>query len=80
MKAYLTTYCNRAHCLDTGKPVNHECRVLPPAALEAERQGLLSEALRLILNDQDSGGMRIHKGLHVSGARKRYKRDRSHGK
>ena len=36
-KTYLTSYCNKHHDLVTGKPIDHECRTLPPAALHAER-------------------------------------------
>lgn len=36
-KMYLSSYCNRPHDLETGKPVGHECRVIPPAALQMER-------------------------------------------
>ncbi len=31
----VTTFCNRAHLLD-GRPLDHECFVLPPEALRAE--------------------------------------------
>jgi len=36
---YCTTYCNKGHRLSDGKPVDHECYVLPPKALQAEREG-----------------------------------------
>lgn len=36
---YVTTYCNRAHSLKTGRPIGHECYTLPVAALRAEREG-----------------------------------------
>lgn len=45
---YVTTRCNFAHRLADGKPIDHECEILPPAALEAERKGDFAEAIRLI--------------------------------
>jgi hypothetical protein len=45
---YCTTYCNFGHYLDNGAPVDHECRRLPVAALEAERAGDYALAQRLI--------------------------------
>jgi hypothetical protein len=36
---FATSYCNQAHALATGRPVGHECYVLPPRALAAERAG-----------------------------------------
>lgn len=45
---YTSTYCNRAHRLDTGRPVGHECRIIPPAALAAERNGDMRRAIEII--------------------------------
>lgn len=45
---YQSTYCNKGHDLKTGRPVSHECRVLPVAALEAERKGDFSLAWQLM--------------------------------
>lgn len=45
---YCTSYCNQGHRLSDGKPVQHECYVLPPAALQAERDGNTDEVIRLI--------------------------------
>lgn len=39
MTFYVTTFCNKAHDTADGKPIDHECRILPPAALAAERAG-----------------------------------------
>ena len=36
---YVSTYCNFAHDLKTGRPRRHQCIVIPPAALRAERDG-----------------------------------------
>jgi hypothetical protein len=45
---YCTTYCNRGHRLSDGKPVAHECCVLPPRALEAERAGDYELAISIL--------------------------------
>lgn len=36
---YVTTYCNYPHRLKDGKPIEHECYVIPPTALQAEIAG-----------------------------------------
>lgn len=38
---YVSTMCNFAHRLSDGKPVNHECYVIPPKLLQAESDGTL---------------------------------------
>ncbi len=48
MILYVTTYCNFAHDLADGKPVAHECYVLPPKALAAERQDNFALAITII--------------------------------
>jgi len=58
---YVTTYCNQAHCLRTGKPVGHWCYVLPPKALELERQGKCTEAIELLQSTANARSE--HKGL-----------------
>ena len=45
---YQTSYCNQGHDLDTGRPVDHECHVLPPTALAAEREEDFELAIELI--------------------------------
>lgn len=45
---YCTTYCNHGHEVDTGKPVDHDCYVLPPEALAAEIRGDFEEAIRIL--------------------------------
>ncbi len=44
---YITTYCNFPHRLIDGKPVEHECYVLPPASLQAEREDRYADAIAL---------------------------------
>jgi hypothetical protein len=36
---YATTYCNRPHDVTTGRPIGHECYILSPKGLQAERRG-----------------------------------------
>lgn len=48
MDTYVTTYCNFPHNLDTGRPVDHECYILPPAALAAERAGDVDKAVEIL--------------------------------
>lgn len=48
MSTYVTTYCNKPHRMSDGKPVAHECYVLPPAALQAEREGGVHAAFAII--------------------------------
>ena len=38
-KYYCTSFCNFAHRLQDGMPVNHECYVLVPRLLQAEARG-----------------------------------------
>ena len=48
MKTYVTTYCNHAHRVRDGKPINHECRIIPPDALRAEIEGRYDDAIRIL--------------------------------
>jgi hypothetical protein len=34
---YVSSFCNFAHRLKDGKPIEHECYVIPPRLLELER-------------------------------------------
>lgn len=36
---YCTSFCNFGHSLKTGRPIGHECYILDPKALQAERDG-----------------------------------------
>jgi len=36
---YCSSYCNFGHRVRDGKPVEHECRIIPPQALQAEMDG-----------------------------------------
>ena len=57
---FCTTYCNHGHVLETGKPVEHECYVLPPEALLAEQQADFERAAMLISMAKP---LQIHRGL-----------------
>jgi hypothetical protein len=54
MKFYVTTFCNFAHSVKTGRPIGHECYILPTRALKAEIDGNISDAIR-ILQTQGKG-------------------------
>ena len=45
---YCTSYCNFGHRVRTGRPVGHECYVLPPAMLRAERDGDIERANKIL--------------------------------
>lgn len=48
VKIYCSTYCNRGHRMSDGMPIEHECRVIPVAALEAERAQDFELAIELL--------------------------------
>lgn len=56
---YCTTYCNKGHRLSDGKPVDHECRIIPPSALEAEMRGHYLAAIEII----QSTPFKTHRGV-----------------
>lgn len=47
-RPYLTSFCNKSHNLLTGRPLGHECYVLPPAAIQAEFEGNVDEAVEIL--------------------------------
>lgn len=57
---YVTTYCNKAHRLADGKPIEHECHVLPPEVLHLEREGKIEEALAVL---QQAKPLRVSRGV-----------------
>jgi hypothetical protein len=57
---YATTYCNHGHRVRDGKPIAHECYVLPPDALRAEYVGQYATATELL---QAAKPMKTHRGL-----------------
>jgi hypothetical protein len=60
---YVTTYCNHAHDIKTGKPINHECYVLPPRAIALEMEDRIPEAIDVI---QLAKPLRVHRGIKRS--------------
>lgn len=55
---YCTTYCNRGHFVQTGRPVDHECYIIPPKALQAEMAGDFDRATEIM----QSRKLRITRG------------------
>jgi hypothetical protein len=45
---YCTSYCNHGHRVRDGKPVAHECIVIPPKALALEIAGDIAGAIELL--------------------------------
>lgn len=48
MSFYVTTYCNFAHEVETGEPIDHECIQIPPEALKAEMDGDYDRAIEIM--------------------------------
>ncbi len=59
---YVTTYCNKAHDKKSGKPVGHECYVLPVEGIRAEVAGDNDRAIE-IFQAWGRGRRTTHKGL-----------------
>ena len=62
MTTYVTTFCNFAHDTKTGRPIAHECYILPPKALAAERSGDTPLACNLLAKARAGGKLRIVRG------------------
>ena len=60
MTVYTTTFCNHGHRLEDGKPVAHECYVLPVEALRLEQQGAYDAAIEVL---QRAKPLRVHRGV-----------------
>lgn len=70
MTAYSTSYCNHPHRVKDGKPINHECYILPPKALAAEMADDMKSAISLIEDGKKylAFGQRsllMHRGIRV---------------
>lgn len=59
----VTTFCNHPHRMSDGKPIGHECFVLPTAMLVAERAGKHEQAL-VVMGQWKK--RKAHKGLKES--------------
>lgn len=57
---YCTSYCNHGHDMRTGKPVRHACYILPPRALELERDGFIDDAIDVL---RAARPLRPHSGV-----------------
>ena len=44
---YRTSFCNFGHNLKTGRPVGHECYIIPPELLRAERELPFEQAIEV---------------------------------
>lgn len=53
MDFYVSTYCNFAHSIEDGEPLDHECVCIPPEALEAEMAGDYERAIELMENPNE---------------------------
>ena len=60
---YVSTYCNFAHRVKDGKPIAHECRIIPPAALKAEMDGDCATAIEIM---QKSPVRMMRRGVRAS--------------
>ena len=47
---FCTSFCNNNHRLSDGKPVKHECFVMPTEALHAEMNGDIERAKEVLNN------------------------------
>jgi hypothetical protein len=45
---YVSTYCNFPHSKKTGRPIGHECRIIPPSALKAEMEDDFPKAIDIL--------------------------------
>jgi hypothetical protein len=45
---YIPNYCGKTHSLDTGRPIAHNCVILPVEYLLAEREGRDQDASTIL--------------------------------
>ncbi len=57
---FCTSHCNHGHRLSDGKPIDHECFIIPPKALEAERSDDFETAIAII----EAKPMKTHGGVN----------------
>lgn len=57
---YCTSFCNKPHRLSDGKPVGHECNILPPEALRLERDDKVDEAIEILIAKSP---LPVHRGV-----------------
>jgi len=61
---YVTTFCNFPHNTKTGRPIGHECYILPVAMLKAEMDGDYALACSIL---QDKGKGPVVNGRNAKG-------------
>ena len=61
MRIFCTSYCNKPHDMDDGKPIEHECYAIPARVLRLEHAGKIEEALAIL----KKGTYAIHKGKKI---------------
>ena len=49
---FCTSFCNKGHRLSDGKPVEHECYILPPEAIKFEIMGDFEKANEILSNQK----------------------------
>ena len=62
MSLQRSIYCGKLHRRADGLPINHACRVLDPAYLEAERREDYGRAAAVL----DETPLVLHKGIRVA--------------
>jgi hypothetical protein len=71
---YATSFCNFGHDLRTGRPIGHECEILPPAALRAEREGDVPRAIEIMEQHRRRYGRRYVRGRALKPNRRHARR------
>ena len=59
-ETFVTSYCDHAHRMSDGFPVGHECDILPPTMLVAERAGDMERAIEVY---HEAKPLKSHKGV-----------------
>jgi len=59
MAYYLTSFCNHEHDLGDGKPIDHECYIIPIKALQEEKKENFVIAQNIMA---DAKPLKIHMG------------------
>ena len=49
-EVYCSSYCNFGHYVHNGRPIDHECRIIPPKALQAEMEDDFETAINILQN------------------------------
>jgi len=64
---YCSSFCNHGHSVKSGKPLDHECYVLPPEAIAFEREGEYEKAIEAI---SAAKPLRTHSGTRLRAEKK----------